>query len=271
MTLPYRWHPVGTKTELRPTPGALVAWEHRVWRVVSFEPRPRELWSAEAREQVTKRGNVYKPYAIVLRPVDASDDPKDRGRDVHLESRGHAWDVYPDEHYAVCASCLEPLPCRERMAEKTARKAAEWMGRFETPGACPNCLEAVTSRQRSLTFDENVEVPGGPPVTFHVDRLGCRQAAADYEKRWVAADPDGRRAQLSCVGQVTRHGDGTYECTALDGCPGPEARHGSYSTCRCPDCHARGPFDCHPLDGDRRRPSAPVLSDTTEEEITDHD
>lgn len=104
MTLPYRWHPAGTTSELRLAVGALVAWEHRVWRVVSLEPRPRELWSDEACELVAKGGNLYRPQAVVLRPVDASDDPKERGRDVHLESRGHFWDVYKDEHYPVCAS-----------------------------------------------------------------------------------------------------------------------------------------------------------------------
>jgi hypothetical protein len=246
MTLPYKWHPTSTRLEQKPPVGALVAWEHQVWRVVSFTRRPPELWREESQRQVQQAGDHYAPYAIVLRPVDAGDDPKDRGRDVHLESRGHYWDVYPDEHYPVCASCLEPLPCRERMAEQVSRKAGEWMARFETPGICPACEKPVSFRQRSMTFAENVEIPGGPPVTFHVGRYGCRQGAAEYERSWVAADPDGRRATLSCPGHVTNHNDGTYECTELAACPGPEARHPSYGVCRCPDCHAAGLFDCHP-------------------------
>lgn len=259
MTLPYRWYPSGTTSERSPAVGALVAHEHQVWRVVSFTKRPRELWSDEAREMVAKYGSYYAPYAIVLRPLDAGDDPKDRGRDVHLESRGYLWDVYPHEHYPVCASCQEPLPCRERMAETTARNAAEQMGRFETPGVCPACQKPVSARQKSLTFPDNLEVPGGPPVTFHVGRHSCRNSAADYEKRWVAADPERRKATLSCVGKATRHNDGTYECTKFGDCPGPEAEHAAYMTCSCPGCHAGGPFDCHPVASDRLVDRAPEV------------
>jgi hypothetical protein len=270
VTLPYRWHPTGTRPKAKPAAGALVAYEHQVWRVVSFTRRPPELWSDEACAMVARYGPHYEPHAIVLRQLDVSDDPKNRGRDLHLESRGYRWDVYPDEHYPVCASCMEPMPCRERTAERESKAAAERMGRFEMPGVCPACAKPVSSRQKSMTFPDNLEVPGGPPVTFHVGRYGCRGSAARYEERWVAADPGRRKAVLSCRGEVTRHGDGTYECTAPDDCPGPEARHGLYSTCDCPDCHARGPFDCHPVAGERRRPPVPVLSDTTEEE-TDRD
>lgn len=246
MTLPYRWHPTGTTMELRPTVGALVAWEHQVYRVVSFTPRPSELWSDEARARVASMGKSYAPHAVVLRPVDASDDPQDRGRDVHLESRGHYWDVYRDEHYAVCASCSEPLPCRERMAEQVSRKAAEWMARFEMAGVCPSCQEPVTAKQRSLTFADNVEVLGGPPVTFHVGREGCQHRAALYEQQWVEADPKRRKATLTCPGRVINHNDGTYECTQFGECPGPEAEHNGYTVCRCPDCHGRGSFGCRP-------------------------
>lgn len=246
MSLPYRWRPLGTTTELRLEPGALVAWEHQVYRVASFTPRPPELWSDEARRRAAMMGKSFEPHAVVLRPVDASDDPKDRGRDVHLESRGHYWDVYADEHYPVCASCSEPLPCRERMAERVSQAAAERMARYEIAGVCPSCGEPVTSRQRSSTFPENLEVLGGPPVTFHVGREGCRHEAALYEERWVEADPKRRKAALTCPGHVTNHNDGTYECTQFGECPGPEAGHRAYTRCRCPDCHARGPFGCRP-------------------------
>jgi hypothetical protein len=246
VTLPYRWHPLGTTSELRPAVGALIAWEHQVYRLVSFTLRPPELWSDEAHARVERMGKSCAPHAVVLRPVDASDDPKDRGRDVHVESRGHYWDVYKDEHYPVCASCSEPLPCRERMAERVSQAAAERMGRYELAGVCPSCGEPVTSRQRSLTFSENLEVLGGPPVTFHVGRYGCRHSAALYEQRWVEADPARRKATLTCRGSVINHNDGTYECTQFGECPGPEAEHNGYTVCRCPDCHAHGPFDCHP-------------------------
>lgn len=100
------------------------------------------------------------------------------------------------------------------------------------------CAEPVTARQKCLSFSENLEVPGGPPVTFHL-RSRCNYSAVKYEQRWVAADPNRRRPTLSCPGHVTNHNDGTYDCTQLGDCPGPQARHPSYRMCRCPDCHAR--------------------------------
>ncbi|MCC5574530.1 hypothetical protein IMZ11_02605 [Microtetraspora sp. AC03309] len=248
MTLPYRWFPQGTTSTYGDLPeaGQAVAWNHGAWRVVSVTARPEELWSAEDREIVLKHGKRYVPHAVVLRPVDASDDPKDRGRDVHLLARGHSWHVFRDEHYPICSKCREPLPCRDQMAEKVSKAAAERMGLYEMAGVCPSCSGPVTARQRSMTFSENLEVIGGPPVTFHVGRADCRHTAREYEERWVAADPQRRKAMLTCPGHVTNHNDGTYQCTQLNECPGPLAGHMSYSTCRCPDCHARGRFGCHP-------------------------
>lgn len=247
--LPYRWYPLGAeRLYYSPPPvGALTAIGHAVWRVVDVQPVPSEKWTDEEREAIEKISHKYRPHMVVVRPVEITgDDPRARDHDVHLHAAGATWHVYPDEHYPVCAACGEPLPCREQMAARIAEQSAKYMDRYATEGVCPACQEPVTSRQKSMTFSENLEVPAGPPVTFHVGRGGCRQSAADYEKRWVAADPNRRRAVLSCAGHVTTHNDGTYECTEFNECPGPRAKHTSFSVCRCPDCHARGPFDCHP-------------------------
>lgn len=247
MSLPYRWYASGTRFAFKiPDPGSLVAWNHAVWRVISAARRPEDLWSEEDREAVARSGERSAPYAVVLRPVNSTDDPRDRGRDVHVKSRKFSWQVYPHEHYPICAKCHEPLPCREQMAEQTAVDAGARMERYATPGVCPPCQEPISSRQKSITFQENLELPAGPPVTFHVGRWQCRSSAADYEKRWIKADPKRGRPTLSCEGHVTNHNDGTYECTELTECPGPEAKHQSFESCRCPDCHANGPFDCHP-------------------------
>lgn len=69
--------------------------------------------------------------------------------------------------------------------------------------------------------------------------LGGGSDAVGYEKRWVAADPNRRRTALSCAGHLTNHNDGTYDCTQLADCPGPEVPHPAYTRCSCPDCHAR--------------------------------
>lgn len=228
----YRWYPSGTRHKRRPDVGDLVPYEHAVWRVV----------------EVRDRDDEERPYAVTLRPVEETrDDPRARDSDLHLSiHRYYSWDVYPDEHYPICACCYEPLPCRYKVAERAGEAALKKMGRYETAGVCPACEEPVTGRQKSLTFSENLEVLGGPSVTFHVGRRGCSYTAGEYEKRWVAADPERRRASLTCRGRVTNHNDGTYDCTELAECPGPSARHDVYTTCSCPDCHARGVFDCHP-------------------------
>lgn len=255
--LPYRWHPLGTRTERRPAVGALVAWRHRVWRVVGSEPRPEVDWSAEDREFLgtTDLGGLtaygrekHRPWMTVLRPVAVTgDDPRARDYDVHLSVPARnfgGFDVYPDEHYPVCAQCAEPLPCREVMARDNAEAAAKKTARYEMAGVCPACNEPVTTRHKAITFDENLEIPGGAPVTYHL-RRDCRGGAIGYEQRWAAADPDHRATRLSCSGRLQRHLDGT-ECSEGPLCPSPDVPHPAMIRCwsgsmctRCADAIAR--------------------------------
>lgn len=248
-----RWYPDKARpTVLPPKVGDLIAWDHSAWRVIDVSPVPLDKWTDDDHRWVQQIKPAHRraaePVMVVVRPVAVTgDDPRSRDHDKHLRHRhGATWYIYPDAHYPVCASCGDPTPCREMSAQRIAEGAMAHMSRYETAGVCPACREPVTSRQKSLTFSENLEVLGGPPVTFHVGRYGCRYSAAKYETRWVAADPNRRRATLSCLGHVTNHNDGTYDCTQLAECPGPVAHHPSYATCRCPDCHARGSFGCHP-------------------------
>ena len=252
LNLPYRWYPLGTtRLYYEPPPvGALIAEDHAVWRVVDVRPVPADLWSDEERQSAGRGSNRDRPHHVTVLPVSVSpDDVQARDFAVHLRAYHAIWNVYPDEHYPICAACGEPQPCREQMAARVSEASAKHMDRYSTEGVCPACQEPITSRQKSMMFTENLEVPGGPPVTFHVGRGGCRWRAAEYEERWVASAPEERRARLSCPGHVIAHNDGTYQCTSLDDCPGPQAQHQSYSRCRCPDCHARGSFDCHPSAG----------------------
>ena len=243
-----RWYPDRARTQYKmPAVGDLIALDHAAWRVVEIRPKPEDLWTEEEREAMA---SYYRPddvravwpCNVVVRPAHITgDDPKLRRHDRHYRvPGGHRvmWHVYPDEHYPVCATCGDPTPCRERTAKREAEQAVKAMSRYEMAGVCPACEEAVSARQKSLTFHDNLEIPGGPPVTFHL-RGECRRTAANYEQRWVAADPERRRHTLTCPGRLTNHNDGTYDCTQLGECPSPTARHVSYSTCRCPDCHAR--------------------------------
>jgi hypothetical protein len=243
VSLPYRWHPTGTRWKTRPDVGDLLPIEHAVWRVIDVHDLPEH--QQEERRQ---------SFVVVLRQVGAGDDVRDRDMDRHLQGPDwHFWDVYPDAHYPVCASCQEPLPCREQTAARVSAESAKWMTRYETPGVCPACQEPVTRRQESLTWSDNLEVLGGPPVTYHVGRRGCRLSAARYEERWVQADPERRRATLSCSGHVTNHGDGTYSCTQLAECPGPRAGHRGHSTCSCCGQLTGGKHGCFPRPDAQRR------------------
>lgn len=263
------WWPVGAHLRYqRPAVGTLVAWDFGVWRVVAvtdveqvdFTDRERDGLAVYTSPGLRER---YAPYHVVLRPVGVTgDDPRARDEDQHLRASGHAsWPVYDDEHYPVCAQCGGPVPCRWTEAQRAGENALKRMSRYEMAGVCPACEEPVTKRQKSLTWPDNVELPGGPPVTFHL-RAKCWGTAQDYERRWVAEAPEQRRAVLSCRGHVITHGDGTYECSEMVECPGPQAGHRAYSTCRpvnatiyrgprnggCTDpaCQAVKQFGCYP-------------------------
>ena len=244
--LPYRWHPLGTHYRSQPAVGQIIAWRHMAWRVIESGPRPEGDWSEEDREYLAgfKPGYVHQhlPWVIVVRPVAITgDDPRDRDRDVHLGCSArslYGFDVYLNEHYPVCAQCGEPLPCRDEMARQTAEAESKRADRYAIEGVCPDCSEPITQRQKSITFDENIRLPGGPPVTFHA-RRECYWSAVKYEQDWVAGDPDHRAARLSCPGHVQVHAD-EAECTQGPVCPGVKVPHRSTSRCqpgdRCLRC-----------------------------------
>lgn len=264
------WWPTGAKRQYTPPDvGDLVAWQHVVWRIIEVRPVPEDRWTDEQREFHDRRlGSTPEkrwqigavPVVVVVRPaVISPDDPKARRHDKHLGSRGPqpVWWVYRDEHYPVCGTCSEPMPCREQLGARVAAQAMADMARWEQPGVCPSCRELVTTRQKSWTCPDNLEIPGGPPVTFHIGRRGCLWDAASYENRWLAADP--ARAVVvpralsrdglgrSCDGHMVTHGDGTYECNSgPDACSGPQAGHQSYTRCGCPPCQDTVPSDLRP-------------------------
>lgn len=248
MSLPYRWHPSGTHMVSQPEPGMFLPYEHAVYRIIDVNPVPETEWSDVDRQRVGWRAQ-NTPRMVVVRPVGVtSTDVRARDHDMHFRMGGEqvaTLNLYTDEHYPVCAECAEPLPCRDQMAERVSQAAAQRMGKYELAGVCPACGEVVTGRQQSQTWPDNAEIPQGPPITFHLRRK-CAWAARQYEKRWAALDPARRRTVLSCKGHVINHNDGTYQCSELTECPGPRARHPSYTVCRCPDCHARGVFGCNP-------------------------
>lgn len=160
-----------TKWSVAPPDGLLVVHEDRVFRVVSVAG--------------PANGDGRGLWHWTLRPVHHA------GPDVHFEGdEARFWRILP-AHHAVCAECLESVPCRrlreQWAATHAARRAKELMSIPE--GACWSCRELITVRQKLVEFPgENLFMPAGPTVTFHIGRMECRRAAMEYQKSWVAAD-----------------------------------------------------------------------------------
>lgn len=252
------WAPEAARPERGvPEVGWLVGHEHQVWQILRVTPWPRDKWTEEDRERVAARGVKAAPVNVWMRPhgVALPADPvAARVLEKSFSARPYhtLWWVMRDEHYPVCHRCGEPPPCREVWAGAVASRHMKELARFETSGVCPACAEPISKRQKSITFSENLRIPGGPPVTYH-RRGRCFWGALTYEKEWVAADPKRRRVQLACPGVVTNHGDGTYECTEGADCRGRDTNHDGYQSCGCRVCYVNGHFGCYPKPGAVRR------------------
>lgn len=259
----FRWHPDGARLfHGLPEKGWLIGWNYGVWRVVEVVPWPEVAWRPVDHEVMASHGAKAAPVHVLLRPaLFDNPDPVAAGavaKSITIHPFRHGMMVFRDEHYPVCARCGEPTPCRELEGKRIAEREMARMERYCTPGVCPSCDQPVTERQKSIAFVENVLVPAGPPLVFHLRRQ-CWWDAMSYEKKWVEADPKNRRHTLQCPGEVTRHAYGKYECTVDGDCLGPDVHHsGGYSSCGCEDCHPDGrSFDCHPRRGDVRIPTSP--------------
>jgi hypothetical protein len=223
----------------------LIGYDYRPWQVMAVRDIPHADWTQEHRDHVDTWGAHHRPVYVRLRPAghESPDPVAAKAHDITVSgiANSSTWYVLP-EHYVICACCEELPPCREEWGRRVAAREIREMGTFENAGVCPACQEVISQRQRSITFSENLALPGGPPVTFHL-RGRCRWRAEQYEKRWVDADPKRRRTALVCSGRATVHNDGTYDCTEFGECRGPRASHpDGIDRCRCRDCHAKGTF-----------------------------
>lgn len=250
--------PDHTDQKFRPEPGDLIWLRHEVWRVIEVRDKPESDWTEDdhARIRVLKKSVQHerRPFNALIRPVGLDDelDPvKVRNATRSISYRGRSpfptVHVYRSEHYPVCARCGDPTPCREVLVARDSDRAVKRMARYEDPDRCPACEGVITNRQRSVTFDVNLRVPLGPPVSFHL-RQQCRREAANYEKEWSAADPANRQIRLSCPGWVTTHRDDTFTCTAGGACPGGTTFHAGNAMCSDPGCCSRDDttgWDCH--------------------------
>lgn len=233
-------------------PGDLLAFDRQVWQVIESRPVPVIDWDNRDRlhfEDWKKKGVTEEEWRF--RPLNLIVVPANGGDREHLEIKPYAglrplaYVLHP--HYPVCTECGEPWPCSELDITREVSKQSAEMERLSRimPGCCWNCGKPVTSRQKSIAFEgENLLLPGGPPVVFHM-RGGspyCSSAAVSYERKWVEADPD-RRPRLYCPGRLIVHVDAP-ECTEDLFCPGAEVSHAGFWNHRASAAYVRGCLRC---------------------------
>lgn len=160
------WTPWGARRfDGVPEQGTLLADDHVVWEVVSV---------VEFGSDSDLPGARTHELMLVSRTGPAS-------RQRVLTSRYSAWWVYP-RRFPTCSCCGEPAPCRAQLVDDITQRALRDMERFSQAARCPACSQEVAPGQPSKTFPQNLRVPMGPPVSFHIDREMCLSAAAVYER-----------------------------------------------------------------------------------------
>ena len=198
--------------------GTLIPWAHRVYVLAEVRPIPEDQWTDDERAVVFRarleledykgredklsrwwqeylnhgqgpRFYTFAPYPQPLDPVAASEALERDGLETRgwmVKGRQGSPDYYPDEHYPVCAKCGEPTPCRDQMAMTEAARSIRLMDDYTDPAKCPACKEPVTARQGRETFEWNLHVPAGPPVSFHT-RQKCLGGLVRYRDDLKAA------------------------------------------------------------------------------------
>jgi hypothetical protein len=144
-------------------------------------------------------------------------------------SRGNAWDVYRDGRWPQCSCCGEPMPCRAEVQDRQIDAAMDRVEEMSKrlPGCCWGCGNPITSRQQSVIYaGENLDLPGGPDVRFHL-RLDCLSAATAYETKWLSVDHSRRRMLTypkcsgSCSGTPTAAANVPVETRLTPNARGP--------------------------------------------------
>jgi len=221
------WYPhqrTGYASSESLAPNQIVIWECSAYRVIEIRERSQPDWPDAYRDRWEDLGTpdpatwYGRPFTVTLR-LEQDPDAKPLHLLVHAS---YPWDTLP-EHYSICRVCREIPPCthvhnQAVMAAATKKLDAEMS---IIPGLCHACLEPITRRQKSITFEgENLMRPdlGDSTAIFHL-RTSCRAQAERYDARWAAAG-QGRRRKLFCAGRRRYHYDGTVDCTEGQRCPG---------------------------------------------------
>jgi hypothetical protein len=167
------WTPWGAvRVDGVPIVGALLADVHAVWEVTDVVEIDSDGDWPGARTHVLSLASRTGPLAV--RTV--------------ATGPYSAWWTYPGR-FPMCSCCGEPWPCRACLAESDADRELSRTRCFETAGRCPGCGEPVERDQSQVTFPDNLEVPMGPPVTYHLGWTRCRIAAGEYQQAWLCRYP----------------------------------------------------------------------------------
>jgi hypothetical protein len=173
--------------------GAFFAYEWEPWRVLHRKVLDQNRWPKDwALDEATIKYYDGRVVALLCRPAKAIDSSGNKS--FVVAPRMYVRQL--PEHYSLCNKCGELQPCRELVFAAQAEVAMQELEKYQDEGVCPACREPVSRRQKSLTFPDNIYVPAGPPLTFHINRWRCLPAARAYEQAWVARDPGRRRATL---------------------------------------------------------------------------
>lgn len=246
--------------------GDLVGWRYGAWRVIEVrltdeadftdkqrktldaylgglkeEYRPRAFMRRRPRVTVLR----HESGPFVVKPGEKPQRLHDGGRTFHFGTSGDGnavWAVL-DEPYKTCSCHGHIWPCQEidrnTLALHEARKTNKLLATAD-PGTCAHCLEAITTRQRTLTFPEPSRlVPGAPGPTFHAGRAACWAAAEEYERKGRLADNPDIERLASCPGVRfihERHGmpaEQRLECTAGPFCTGKHGPSGHHRPMPC--------------------------------------
>lgn len=246
--------------------GDLVAWRYGAWRVIEVrlvEEVDINDEDRQALDEIMKwTKEDFKPQAwmrnrprrvvlrhesgpMILKPGEKAKRLHDGGMTLHFGTRprGNAvWSVLQEPHQ-VCSCHGHVWPCQEidrnTLALHEARKADKLMATAE-PGVCASCLEAITTRQKTVTFPEESRLlPGAPGPTFHAGRAACWGDAEKYERDGRLTDNPEVTRLASCPGVRfvhEKHGmpaDQRLECTAGPFCTGLHGPSGYRSDAPC--------------------------------------
>lgn len=241
----------------RPEVGDLIAWRYAAWRVHDIRPyldvdltdeQQEKLARSAAHLTGERRAKAllrHRPFHLILRhesgPLIIQAGEARGFRRLHDGTREISFTSWPHtttwarltEPYRTCSCHGHIWPCQEIDRNAVAQHQTQAMNKLMAtaePGVCAHCLEAITTRQRTLTFPEPSRlVPGAPGPTFHAGRSECWSAAEKYERTGRLADNPDIARLASCPGIRfihEKHGmpaDQRVECTAGPLCTG---KHG---------------------------------------------